>query len=311
MRFPARRSGHSDGWSDLRKRRFPVPRRAVPRESQVTAHRRARTVGHGVGHDRGRNGSPVGATPQVLQPSRLKRPGRRQAGGRRQGHRRMPRPSVAERREVRSLLKERRSGWAEEGKMIPGAPGFPQQDGQSTDKLHAPGRSSRLTWERTLNDGADALASAALIGEWSWAVRFFTGAATSSRALSSIALPMMQFCPVELAAFLELSQSTVCPPRSYKIAGNLQWFTSIRDQGRRFGQTPRVLGIVGEKLSSHPGTALSEAATNVLLYSSTIFSKVGSPRRTHGEDLASESRSSPSFVRRSRCRMSVETSPGW
>jgi hypothetical protein len=73
----------------------------------------------------------------------------------------------------------------------------------------------------------------------------------------------------------------------------------------------RVLGIVGEKLSSHPGTALSEAATNVLLYFSTISSKVGSPRRTHGEDLASESRSSPSFVRRSRCRMSVETSPGW
>jgi diaminopimelate decarboxylase len=74
---------------------------------------------------------------------------------------------------------------------------------------------------------------------------------------------------------------------------------------------PRVLGIVEEKLSSHSGTALSAAATNVLVYFSTISSKVGSPRRTHGEHLASESRSSPSFVRRSRCRMSVETSPGW
>jgi diaminopimelate decarboxylase len=74
---------------------------------------------------------------------------------------------------------------------------------------------------------------------------------------------------------------------------------------------PRILGIVGEKLSSHPGTALSAAATNVSLYFSTMSSKVGSPRRTHGEHLASESRSSPSFVRRSRCRMSVETSPGW
>jgi diaminopimelate decarboxylase len=74
---------------------------------------------------------------------------------------------------------------------------------------------------------------------------------------------------------------------------------------------PRVLGIVGEKLSSHPGTALSAAATNVLLYFSTISSKVGSPRRTHDEHLASESRSRPSFVRRSRCWMSVETSPGW
>jgi hypothetical protein len=30
-------------------------------------------------------------------------------------------------------------------------------------------------------------------------------------------------------------------------------------------QTHRVLGVVGEKLSSHPGTALSAAATNVFL----------------------------------------------
>ena len=35
MRFPTRRSGHSDGRSDLRTRRSPVPRRALPNDRRA------------------------------------------------------------------------------------------------------------------------------------------------------------------------------------------------------------------------------------------------------------------------------------